>query len=303
MNIEQAKTISIAEILERLGFTPQKERARQLWYLSPFRNEKTASLHVHVDKNVWYDFGEGKGGDALELVCQWLKRTGEDHTVADGLRWLSNMTGEVRTIARIESRTGEKEESGLLLLGTKEIQHPALIRYLQERGIPLSLARRYLKHAIVLNRETGKKFFALSFANEEGGHELRNSQRKACVAPKAITFIRGAVAKPKAIHLFEGCFDFISVLANRKCSQLQEDSIVLNSLSCLHQAAPYIKGFDYQVLYSWLDNDPAGDGTTQALADFVRTEEGLTIYAMNHLYKPHKDVNAWHMHECGLMPL
>lgn len=68
MNIEQAKQIPIVEVLDRLGHTPHRQVRDQLWYFSPFRSEATPSFKVNPIANLWYDFGEGRGGDVIDLV-------------------------------------------------------------------------------------------------------------------------------------------------------------------------------------------------------------------------------------------
>ena len=169
-----------------------------------------------------------------------------------------------------------------------------------KRGIPLELARQHLKEIHVRNPGTGKRFFALGIPNEEGGHELRNPFFKGTLGAKAITFIRGKRPKPDSIHLFEGVFDYLSAVAQRKGNGFQGDTIILNSLACLKQAIPYIHDYGYRTAYTWLDNDPAGETATAALAEFFQTQSELTHRRLNHLYAPHKDVNAWHMHSLGL---
>lgn len=68
MNIEQAKTISIAELLDKLNFKPLKIKGKRATYLSPIRQEKTASFNVDTEKNVWFDHGVGIGGDIVSLL-------------------------------------------------------------------------------------------------------------------------------------------------------------------------------------------------------------------------------------------
>lgn len=93
MNIEQAKYIPISEILDKLNCTPSRIAGYDLYYLSPLRQEKTASFHVNTAKNIWYDHGIGEGGDGIKLVCKYLESCGMDHAVPDALRWLKNMLG------------------------------------------------------------------------------------------------------------------------------------------------------------------------------------------------------------------
>ena len=304
MNIEQAKAIPLQTILERMSAPLSRQNDREAWYCSPLRQERTASLHVHIGKNVWYDFGEGKGGDGLALVCAYLTASGEAATVVDALRWLGNMTGSnggslPPTKTKGFSRHFEPD-TGWLLKSAKPIEHLALIRYLELRGIPLTLARQHLKQIHAKNLRTGRGIFALGLRNEEGGYELRNPFFKGSISPKTITFIRGLTPKPESIHVFEGIMDFLSAAADCPEQQLNGDAIVLNSVTNLNDAVPYIKGYGYKTLYSWMDNDPAGGKARQALYQLARQEPGLLHQPQNDLYAPHEDVNAWRMHRLGL---
>ncbi len=94
--------------------------------------------------------------------------------------------------------------------------------------------------------------------------------------------------------------DFLSTLAQSQSRVHRGDTIILNSLSCLKQLAPYMQGYGYRTACTWLDNDPAGHQATKALTEFFKTQAELTHRPMNHLYEPHKDVNAWHMHKLNL---
>lgn len=65
MNSLDNKNIQIADFLAEKGYLPISKKGANWWYLSPLHNENTASFKVNVDKNVWYDFGLGKGVDLL----------------------------------------------------------------------------------------------------------------------------------------------------------------------------------------------------------------------------------------------
>lgn len=90
MQIETAKRIPLAQILAKLNLYPTKQTEKESWYLSPLRNEKTASFHVHNHKNLWFDFGEGKGGDTISLVQAILQQLGQDNSVSAALKWLDS---------------------------------------------------------------------------------------------------------------------------------------------------------------------------------------------------------------------
>lgn len=304
MDSKQANALPLTQVLERMGATPARQTEREAWYLSPLRQEQTASFHIHRAANVWYDFGEGKGGTVIDLVCAYLQIRGEAAGVADALRWLRPKFGHPNdepTAPRFPPAV--EREPAWTLKRVKTIMHVALQHYVAQRGIPLELAQRYLKEIHAVHSSTGKNMFALGLRNEEMGYEVRNPFFKGTVGAKGISFIRGAVIKPPAIHVFEGMMDFLSAVAETGAPQFDGDTIVLNSVSCLPAALPYIRGYGYRTLHSWLDHDRAGQQATQTLAEFARLEEGLTHQPMNALYAPHRDVNTWRMDKLGLPPL
>lgn len=304
MNIEQAKSIPLAQILDKMNCQPTRTSGYDLYYLSPHRNEKTASFHVNVSKNLWYDHGIGEGGDGIKLVCKYLESCGVDHTVPDALRWLKNMFGFAPVIAPVNDPDIPAYDGKLKVTDVQDVEHSALVQYLESRGIPLSLAQQYLKQIKVYNRESRKSIFALGFKNDKGGYEVRNKFFKGSTTPKYITFIRGEggkSAKPDAIHIFEGWPDYVSAIIHKRDGRkFEEDTIVLNSLSNLTKATGYIKGYGYRTAYTWMDNDQSGKEATANLDTFLKTEESLTHKPMNSIYAPYKDVNAWHTVKLGL---
>ena len=68
MNIQEAKQIRIVDYLQSLGYTSVKQQGNNLWYKSPFRQETEASFKVNTDRNLWFDYGLGKGGNIITLA-------------------------------------------------------------------------------------------------------------------------------------------------------------------------------------------------------------------------------------------
>lgn len=46
-----------------------------MWYKSPFRTEKEASFKVDLHKELWYDFGLGRGGDKTPAEIDFVIQT------------------------------------------------------------------------------------------------------------------------------------------------------------------------------------------------------------------------------------
>ncbi len=294
MNIEKAKGIPIARILDKLSLKPVKSNEKESWYLSPFRVEKTPSFHVHNHKNLWFDFGEATGGDTIKLVQALLQQQGNDNSVSTALKWLdSAIDGNIEYLPPVALEQ-EEQPSILTLKSVVSIKNIALKQYLQKRGIPFTVADKVLKEIRFTNEKSGKTIFALGLLNEEEGYELRNSFFKGCIGQKSISFIRGTQPKPSGINILEGMFDYLSIITQRNGKLLTNDTIILNSLNCIKQIAPYIKDYGYQFGYTWLDNDQAGKISVPKIIELFKAEN-IAHCPMNRLYQPYKDVNAAHM--------
>lgn len=300
MNIEQAKAIPIAQILEQINIHPTRMNERESWYLSPIRDESTASFHVHNTKNVWFDFGEGIGGDSIKLVQAILQSQGRECSVSEALSWLRQTMGGNVVYQAIQRSFAENKEPALSLKSVKAISNVGLIHYLESRGISLSVAQKVLKQVSFTNSNTDKTLFALGLPNEEEGYELRNPFFKGSIGIKTISFIRGSQPKPPGINFFEGMMDYLSVITQRNGQPLKNDTIVLNSVACIPQVIPYLTDYGYAIGYTWMDNDGAGKKATCSLASIFKANETIAHCPMNRIYQPHKDVNAWHMQRLEL---
>lgn len=302
MNIGQAKAIPIAYILEKLGQKPVRKSAKETWYLSPFRNEKTASFHVNEKRNVWYDFGVGIGGDAVDFGCSYLAALKQSHSVADALTWIKATAGEaaIQTCIAPPPQPEPHSDPKLLIRSVKAISSKGLVNYLESRGIPEAVGLKWLKEVRIHNKESGKNIFALGIKNEADSYEVRNPFFKGCVGTKHISFLRGKNMVPDGIHLFEGFMDFLSAVTAQEGKAFTDDVIILNSLACIKLALAYIKDYGYAKAYTWMDNDSSGKSATLFLDNFFKSENKLIHQPMNDVYKPFKDVNAWHMSKLEL---
>lgn len=296
MNIEQAKSIPISVILDKMNLMPQRNNGHKILYFSPLRQEKTPSLWVDTRQNLWCDYGDAKwaGGDGIHLVRAYLDSQNENCHVSDALRWLSNMTGFIPAIKPVIDPDETHTEKTLILRQISAIQNQKLIEYGHSRGIPENLIREHFEQAIIFNSKTKKKFFALSMRNDLKGYELRNPYFKGCIGKKYITFIRGSKPKPEGVNIFEGTFDFLSVICQQDGKPLNDDAIILHSLSNLRKASAYLKNYGYRNCYTWMDNDQPGIEAIKSWDGFCANENNLLHIPMNKMYERYKDVNAAH---------
>ncbi|MDC0008200.1 DNA primase, partial [bacterium] len=75
LTCERARAFPIEKALAKLGHFPTKTNHKEAWFLSPIRSETQASFKVSKKLNRWYDHGEGKGGNVIDLICLITKGT------------------------------------------------------------------------------------------------------------------------------------------------------------------------------------------------------------------------------------
>jgi len=72
---EARARLQLAEVLDLLGFEPSNRRGDQVRGPCPLHRSRTRASRAfaaHLGKNIWYCFGCGAGGNALDL---WLALT------------------------------------------------------------------------------------------------------------------------------------------------------------------------------------------------------------------------------------
>lgn len=285
MNIQEAKQIRIADYLQSLGYTPVKQQGNSLWYKSPFREETEASFKVNTDRNLWFDYGLGKGGNIIALA--------EELYASDYVPYLLNKIAErvphIRSVSF--SFRQQASEPSFQHLEVGELTHPALLRYLQERGININLARLECKELHFIHN--GKPYFAIGFPNVAGGYEVRNRFFKGCIAPKDISYIRQQGEQQEKCLVFEGMMDYLSFLTLRmkNCPTMPnldgQDYVVLNSVANVSKAMDVLHG--YERIHCLLDNDEAG---RNAYLELAREFSGR-IRDFSDNYNGHKDLNDY----------
>lgn len=276
MTIKEAKEIDMVDYLTGKGYQPVKISGINYWYLSPLRNEKEASFKINRKLNRWYDFGEGKGGNLVDLILL-LDRS----TIPAVLQQLKR-----NVIIPGTPNNTLKTSTTIDILSVHLISSFALIRYLEQRRIHPVIADTYLKE--VFYRNGNKTYYALGFQNDADGFELRSPNFKGSSSPKSISLRKN---KSRNLAVFEGFFDFLSyaTIAHFHSSPLP-DFLILNSTSFFEKQLPVMQSYDEVLLY--LDNDTAGDKYTKMALSINHQQFSDERSLYNHF----KDLNEWLVH-------
>ena len=210
--MNEAKQIRIEEYLHSLGYSPVRQQGGSLWYNSPFRDEQEPSFKVNTERNLWYDFDAGKGGNIIALA--------QELYASDSLPYLlERIREQAQNVRPVSFSFGKQPLSkpSFRQLEVVPLSSPALYAYLRQRGINTELAKRECREVRYLNGET--PYYAIGFPNRSGGYEIRNKHFKGCIAPKDITHIRQSESK-EACYIFEGFMDYLSFLSNPTVGRL-----------------------------------------------------------------------------------
>lgn len=287
MNIDEIRKISLVEFLNQLGYQPTGRDSKGLWFYAPYRSERKPSFHVNPNRQVWFDFGTGAGGDIFSLAGEMSGETDflrQADYIAEKMRLPVASSSERRfaTAKNLYKPTPFVEEPTFENVKVSQLTSPALLKYLADRGIPRDIAQRYCVQ--VDYQLHGKDYYAIGFENNAHGYELRNPFFKGSYPPKYITLIANGNAR---CNLFEGFIDFLS--AERLGFNDGMDSVVLNSVSNITKAITPLAG--YTVIQCYLDNDAAG----RAALARLRREFGDRVMDKSALYPDNKDLNDYLM--------
>ena len=286
-DLSRIKRYSIVEYLERKGVKPVRRTAAYALYCSPLREETHPSFKVDTEKNLWIDYGEGRGGSIIDLCMRM-----EGCTLSEAIRRLGQNASNNGTYSFLNDFVPNNSQPVMAVNGTRRLIEisdtlpPHLQEYLTKvRCINLEKAMPFLK--CISYEVRGRRYQAIGFANLSGGYELRDDKTfKGTIAPKDITPIFTDRAEP--VCIFEGFMDFLSFLSMKE--EITNHCLVMNSVSNVARTIRYLNDRHLTHIRAFLDNDEAGRRTVQ---DFIKA--GFHVEDMNIHYKDFKDLNEYHV--------
>ena len=278
--IDAIRQISLADFLARLGHEPVQRSGNELWYIAPYRGERTPSFRVNVAKQLWYDFGTGKGGDIFTLAGEFIG-SGDFMEQVKFIVEIANMPMPVPEVSK-PTFLPKRSEAAFEGVETAPLLHSPLTDYLAERGIPYGIAFRYccrLNYGVC-----GKRYFAVGFPNVAGGFEIRSRFFKGCVPPKDVSLVKVEGSPSEVCSVFEGFMDFLSAAT---LGLETGDCLVLNSIANVKKAIKHLDG--YGRIDCYINRDEAGRRTLKML----KGHYGERVCDRSALYDGCKDLNEY----------
>jgi 5S rRNA maturation endonuclease (ribonuclease M5) len=304
MNAKQAKSIDFPALMSRLGYTPVKSNkgGRELWYSSPFRNEKTPSFHTSFlgGKWIWNDFGD-TGGNVIDFVMRheglnsikdalaFLRGIYQSNIIENPTQISSNSFSFQQQAENINSITAAEKQ--LQFIEDLPLESEVLLSYLEKsRKINRELSQKYLKLIRYKNLKNNKCYFGFGMMNRAGGFEVRSGSDeysfKTALIARDISIIEGE-KNTKETLVFEGMVDALAFLQMTDLLTPPYCIIIMHSVNSYKKCSDFIKSQDFQRIFTFLDNDDAGIKCEKR----YKKDHGEKIISQRLKYAPYKDVN------------
>ena len=290
---KQLHAISIVEIMAHYG--KRLDHTRSGLYFSPFRDERTPSFHIDEAKNTWYDYGTSEGGNLFDFVCKFVNITRGE--VYDWLASFRHMVPESEYKALIAPMLERKPHSSRIVIdsASHHFTRRKLVEYAADRAVSKDVLEKYCEEIVYhVDSAPDRKFYAIGFMNNSGGYVLRSSISKRCSSSDITTLGSDGEMTQNAtcdkVLVFEGFMDFLSWITDVKQQTPQYDCCILNSVSNIARALPWI--MEHRNIAAFMDNDDAGRETLQKIMDSA--SEGahdVCVYDMSRLYEGYNDLN------------
>ena len=291
---KQLHSISIIEIMAHYG--KRLDHTRSGLYYSPFRDENNPSFHVDEKKNTWYDYGTGEGGSLFDFVCKFANiHRGE---VYDWLASFRNMVPESEYKAVIAPILQRPQHSSKIVIdsASHKFTRYKLVEYAAFRAVSKEILEKYCEEILYhVDSVPDRQYYAIGFKNNSNGYILRSSISKKCSSSDITTLDPDGQMSDKVngdkVLVFEGFMDFLSWMTDVKQETPQYDCCILNSVTNLNKALPWIMA--HRNVAAFMDNDQAGKDALQKIMDSVpeKANDDVCVYDMSRLYEGYNDLN------------
>jgi hypothetical protein len=278
--------VSLVSLLSRLGHEPLRKSGGELFYLSMLRSSDTEpSFCINETLGVWYDHGNGQGGDLIDFARAYWKEL-DFPQLLQKISEVCNITIDYEHPQQSERKSRPRLKAiKLPNYKIEEIKplgnNQVLTNYLMSRGV-WGIANDQLKeiyYYVQDEKHLRKHYFAIGWLNQFKGWELRNKYFKGCLGKKTLTIISG---DPHMLAVFEGYMNYLSW--KRYHPEAAHTVICLNSLVNLPKAIS--AAGTYQDISLYLDHDQAGREATAAFLNAIPHATDTSV-----IYEGYNDYN------------
>ncbi len=274
MNCTEINKLNPIEVLQSFNINYVSHKGDEYLFKAPYRDDKKPSLLINKSKGLWIDFGTGNRGTLIDLLMLIYDTPYVKTALSKFNEHLSNQSFSFSKPK--EKRKEPKAAVSYEILSLEAITSPSLISYLTDRGISEEVWSAAVKE--IHYRNAKGTFFAIAFANDSKGYEIRNALMKhpICLGKKDITTY---LLSPDHLVFFEGFFDFLSFieLGYFKGQSVIVLNSVANTKSGLKTALNIIK--QEGKVEAFLDNDEAGTQALQAIKNvFPKAIDASPLY-------------------------
>lgn len=293
MNISAIKeTVSIVDFLQRLGFEPKRKSGQEFFYLSPIRESDTdPSFTVNDKVGKWYDHGEGKGGNIIDLSMLLFN----DIDVKNAVKKINDIYSGIdpKEYGLQEKYQGQSKEKikkheivNIKPLGSNY----AISSYLESRGVLQEALNSGLIQEVyydyIDDNNTKTRYFGAGWKNDSGGYDIRNKYGKICIDNKDILTVKGSSNR---FVLFEGMMNYHSAIALKEVSH-QDNAFILNTTAFTGKVINILKDLNVTSPEIFFDNGKGG----RKFSDMIKAEIPRAVDRAD-LYLGFDDYNEKHM--------
>lgn len=287
-------------ILSLLATHGRRTDRRGTLYFSPFRDERTPSFSINIARNVWYDHGEGKGGNVFTLAQRLLGIP--DSRRNEIWEYLSSLDPGIVPMTVQSSEIHHRTSGSPILIDrVSETLPQYMYNYAASRCIGRGILDRYCSAVTYRISGSARSLTVIGFPAGNDGWVLRRAtdredapMRKRCTSCTPTYLgpdgLRTTEAISDEVMVFEGFFDFLSWLSDRHLTLPQRDVCVLNSVSTTRAALPFLLSHGRIVVM--LDNDKAGREHTAVIMS-AALEAGRGFEDASSRLEGCKDVNEY----------
>lgn len=265
--LETCRNADILSVIEALNYDIIKRGTH-------FFLAEHDSLCIFYQKNEWYWYSQGRGGNSLDFLIQGPP----GYKFADAVETVLRITGGVSVSARQKSKAPTKEESRQpLIMPPKAKDNRRVIAYLvKTRGIDYDIVHWLLSKGNLY--EAQRTHNAVFVARDEKGGakhltlrgtaEGKRFVQDAAGSDKRYGFtVDGKNQKKDILHIFESPIDLLSFLTIQKKKGIKNEDVYLSQSGTATNATEYYlsKHPEVKKLYVRTDNDDAGQKVAEKL--------------------------------------